>query len=106
MSAAPPQSLPESNLGAVVESGELGELVDYLVRSSRVSPAEARRLILEILAFLDETPEAFVRRRHLQLQAQGLANEVIFAQLKRELEQRRFRAPELTLRQIRRLIYG
>jgi hypothetical protein len=86
--------------------GELEELVAYLVRTSRLSATEATRLVGEVLSFLAETPEAFIRRRHLALQSQGLANDAIFAQLKAELERLRFRAPPLTARQIRRIIYG
>jgi hypothetical protein len=86
--------------------GELEELIGYLGRTSRLSAAEARRLVGEVLSFLAETPEAFVRRRHLALQTQGLPNEAIFAQLAAELERLRFRAPPLTARQIRRIIYG
>jgi hypothetical protein len=86
--------------------GELEDLIAYLVRSSRLSVPEATRLVNEVLGFLAETPEAFIRRRHLALQAQGLANDAIFARLGAELERLRFRAPPLTARQIRRIIYG
>ena len=67
---------------------------------------EAARLVDEVLSFLAETPEAFIRRRHLALQAQGFSNDAIFTQLAVELERLRFRAPPLTARQIRRIIYG
>ncbi len=86
--------------------GELEELIQYLVRTSRLSASEATRLVSEVLSFLAETPEAFIRRRHLALQAQGLANDAIFAQLAAELQRMRFRAEPLTARQIRRIIYG
>lgn len=86
--------------------GELEELIHYLVRTSRLSASEATRLVNEVLSFLADTPEAFIRRRHLALQAQGLANDAIFAQLAVELERMRFRAEPLTARQIRRIIYG
>jgi hypothetical protein len=86
--------------------GELEELIAYLVRTSRLSAPEATRLVGEVLSFLADTPEAFVRRRHRALQAQGLSNEAIFAQLAAELERWRFRAPPLTTRQIRRIVYG
>ena len=85
---------------------ELEELIAYLVRTSRLSTSEATRLVSEVLSFLAETPEAFIRRRHLALQSQGLANDAIFAQLAAELERLRFRAAPLTARQIRRIIYG
>ena len=86
--------------------GELEELIAYLVRTSRLTAPEAARVVGEVLGFLAETPEAFVRRRHLALQAQGLANDAIFTQLATELERLRFRAPSLSARQIRRIIYG
>jgi hypothetical protein len=88
------------------EPAELGELIEYLVRSSRLSPAEAARLVNEVLAFMSETPEDFIRRRHLHLQAQGWSNAAIFERIAHELEERRFRAPGYTERQIRRVIYG
>jgi hypothetical protein len=86
--------------------GELQELVTYLVRTSRLTPAEARRVVGEVMAFLDETPDAFIRRRHLALQSEGLSNTAIFSRLAAELSQWRFRAPEYSERQIRRIIYG
>ncbi|MGH8177539.1 MAG: hypothetical protein ACREV5_14865 [Steroidobacter sp.] len=85
---------------------ELGELIAYLVRTSRLSPAEATRVVNEVLAFMNETPEDFIRRRHLLLQSEGLSNSAIFQQLTSELAQRRFRAPPYSERQIRRVIYG
>jgi hypothetical protein len=85
---------------------EMAELVDYLARSSRLTPQEAARLVNEVLAFMSEMPEDFIRRRHLALQAQGLSNRAIYLQISDELVGRRFRAPEYTERQIRRIIYG
>lgn len=88
------------------ELDTLEELVEYLTRASRLDRSEARRLVDEVVSFLAEQPEAFVRRRHLALQRQGLANASIFEQLKAELAQRRFPAPAYTTRQLRRIIYG
>jgi hypothetical protein len=59
-----------------------------------------------VLTFLNESAEEFVRRRHRALQAAGLANPEIYLRLAAELSARRFRAPALTERQIRRMIYG
>jgi len=85
---------------------ELAELVTYLVRSTRLTPAEARKVVDEVVAFMGETPEDFIRRRHLALQSQGFSNSEIFTQIALDLRERRFRAPELSERQIRRIIYG
>ena len=82
------------------------ELVAYLVRTTRLSTAEAARVVEEILAFMDETPEDFIRRRHLGLQAEGCSNSEIFSQIATELAQWRFRALAYSERQIRRVIYG
>jgi hypothetical protein len=88
------------------DPGELEELVAYLTRSSRLSEEEARHIVENVLAFLHETPEDFVRRRHRALQADGLSNTEIYLRLTIELSARRFRAPAFTERQIRRMIYG
>lgn len=85
---------------------ELAELVAHLARSTRLTTAEAWKILDEVLGFMDETAEDFVRRRHLVLQSQGLSNAQIFAQIAQELAQRRFKAPELSERQIRRIVYG
>lgn len=85
---------------------ELDELYNYLARTTRLETVEAQRVVDDVLAFLDETPEAFVRRRHLALQATGLANPAIFEALAVELGQRRFRAPPFSARQLRRIVYG
>ena len=85
---------------------DLEELLEYLARTSRLDRNEARRVVDDVLSFLIEQPEEFVRRRHLALQRQGLANATIFTQLQTELAQRRFPAPAYTTRQLRRIIYG
>jgi hypothetical protein len=88
------------------DAADLEDLVAYLVRSSRLERPQAARLVDEVLAALDETPEDFIRRRHRALQGEGLSNEGIFQRIGAELARRRFRAPPYTARQIRRIIYG
>jgi hypothetical protein len=90
----------------MTDSVELEELVAYLVRSSRLSRPEAARLLGEVIAFLDESAEEFVRRRHRELQRAGLSNSEIFTKVSAEAARRRFRAPAFTERQIRRIVYG
>ena len=82
------------------------ELLVHLSRVSRLSPDEAYRVAQEICAYFTESVGDFVSRRHHELQTDGLANRVIYQQIATELEGRRFPAPALSERQIRRLIYG
>lgn len=86
--------------------GDLQALVTHLARSGALPPAQAARLVDDVLAFLNETVEQFVRRRHADLQRAGAANRDIFSTLATELTQRRFAAPALSERQLRRIIYG
>jgi len=68
--------------------------------------AGAVRLIQEVLAFYDESVDDYVRRRHLELQAQGVGNAEIYTTLQSEIGARPFPAQPLSTRQIRRIIYG
>ncbi|MFD9814735.1 hypothetical protein [Streptomyces sp. NPDC059080] len=82
------------------------DLVDHLVRSTPLQRGEATRVVLDVLAYFDETTEAFVRRRHRELQSQGLRNDAIFERLRQELPHRAVTPPDLTARQLRRMVYG
>ncbi|TCK20638.1 hypothetical protein [Pseudonocardia endophytica] len=82
------------------------ELIAHLVRTTSLSPGEATRVVADVLGYFGEPVEAFVRRRHAELRARGLHNDRIFAQIADELRVRRVAAPELTVRQLRRLVYG
>jgi hypothetical protein len=88
------------------DARQFEELSQRLTRISALSAREADHLIDEVLAFLDESLEQFVRRRHRELQQAGYANAGIYQQLVTEAAARRFRAPDLSTRQIRRLVYG
>jgi len=88
------------------DAGELDDLVAYVARSSGLNPSQARRIVDDVLNYLDESPEAFVRRRHAALLRLGRRNDEIYARIADELAHRRFPAPAFSLRQIRRIIYG
>jgi polyhydroxyalkanoate synthesis regulator phasin len=85
---------------------EYEELIERLTRTGRLDSREAGHLVDEVLAFLDDSLEQFARRRHRELQREGLNNEAIYRRVAQEAERRRFRVPALTERQVRRLIYG
>jgi len=87
---------------------DVDDLSAHLARITRLDETEARRAVLELLDLLTaETAEAFVVRRHRELQAgRRLTNDAIFRRIADELAGRPFAAPRYTERQIRRLIYG
>lgn len=82
------------------------ELVAHLVRTTPLSDSEARRVVAEVLGYFDEPVELFVRRRHRELRGRGLRNEQIYPVIGAELGGRRVVPPELSSRQLRRIIYG
>jgi hypothetical protein len=66
----------------------------------------ARRLVDDVVAHYAETAQQYVVRRHRELAAQGWKNARIYQQLRDELATRPFAAPDCSVRQIRRMIYG
>ena len=86
---------------------DLQPLINHLCHSNDLSASQARRIIDEVIAYFGESPEQFVRRRHLEIKQElGLPNKLIFERIETELTQLVFAAPTLTKRQIRRIIYG
>ncbi|MGZ4449229.1 MAG: hypothetical protein ACXVW4_05490 [Nocardioides sp.] len=81
-------------------------LVDHLVATTGLSAAEAARVVEDVVAFHAEPVEAYVRRRHAHLKTYGAKNPEIFARIAEELASRVVAAPELSERQLRRLVYG
>lgn len=63
-------------------------------------------MIEDVLAFHHQPVEAYVRRRHSELKLRGAKNADIFNVLRAELADRLVAAPDLSERQLRRMIYG
>ena len=82
------------------------ELVERIVASTDLSPAEANRVVEDVLAWYAEPLLDYVRRRHAQLRLQGVRNPEIYRLLRAEIRRRPFAAPEVSERQLRRYIYG
>ena len=82
------------------------ELVTHLARTSPLSQGEAARVVAEVLGYFGESVDEFVRRRHRELKTGGLTNEQAFARIAAELPARRVAPPQLSLRQLRRVVYG
>ena len=81
-------------------------LVEHLAAAAALPPGAAARIVDEVVHYFSESVEEFVRRRHRELQATGLTNAGIFGQVAGEVGERRFAPPELTERQLRRIVYG
>ena len=95
-----------SNMDCVPAQQPHRELVEYLIRTCPLSPAEAGRVVADVLGYFSEPPEEYVRRRHRELKAHGVTNDVAFQLIAAEIPQRRYAPPEFSLRQLRRIVYG
>ena len=82
------------------------DLKARLVDAYGIEPFQAERILEDILMAYDQGVEEWIRSQHIRLQRQGLRNEEIYRFLADSLPGRRFTAPPLSVRQIRRLIYG
>jgi hypothetical protein len=81
-------------------------LVDHVVASTGLAPGEAARVVEDVVAYYAEPVEEFVRRRHQHLKTFGAKNPEIFGRIAEELADRVVAAPELSERQLRRIVYG
>jgi hypothetical protein len=82
------------------------DLARYLAASTGLPQPTAVRVVADVVNYFDETVEEFIRRRHTELQRHQRKNDEIWPVLISELAQRRFAAPGLSERQLRRIVYG
>jgi hypothetical protein len=82
------------------------DLVDRVAGSTGLTPAEAARVVEDVLAWYREPVEEYVRRRHAYHRLYGKRNPEIFALIADELADRLVAAPPLSQRQLRRIIYS
>ena len=82
------------------------DLARYLAASTGLPQSTAIRVIADVTTYFSETIEEFVCRRHAELQRAQRKNNEIWPVIAAELRQRRFAAPGLSDRQLRRLVYG
>jgi hypothetical protein len=94
------------NQSSMTAISPIDDLLEHLVRTTALSRDQATRIVAEVLTYFDETLETFVRRRHRELQAEGLANAAIYQRIRNDLKFWRIAAPETSERQIRRIVYG
>jgi len=82
------------------------DLARYLMASTGLPLPTAARVIADVATYFNETIEEFVRRRHAELRQRQHKNDDIWPLITAELGQRRFAAPGLSERQLRRMVYG
>jgi hypothetical protein len=82
------------------------ELISLVSASTGLSSGEAARVVADIVGWYRESVEEYVRRRHAYLRTYGKRNSEIFAVIAGELADRLVAAPELSERQLRRIVYG
>ncbi|HEX7993383.1 MAG TPA: hypothetical protein VF506_05635 [Streptosporangiaceae bacterium] len=82
------------------------ELISQVSASTGLSAGEAARVVADIVGWYREPVEQYVRRRHADLRTYGKRNSEIFALIAAELDNRLVAAPELSERQLRRIVYG
>ncbi len=82
------------------------DFLNYLLANHSIEKKELIRLLDDISGALDSTVQDYIQERHFTLQKEGKRNSEIYSQLQKEIKNLRFVAPDLSVRQIRRIIYG
>ncbi len=79
---------------------------NYLLNSYPLEESLLNSILDDLGEHFGLTAEEFVSFRHRELHRQGLKNEEIYRIIQEELGNRLFPGPALSVRQIRRVIYG
>jgi hypothetical protein len=82
------------------------DLVRHVAATTGLPEATAARVVADIAAYFAETVEDYVRRRHGEMRLMHRKNDDIWPELTAELADRRFGPPDLSERQLRRIVYG
>ncbi|HEY0932936.1 MAG TPA: hypothetical protein VGD91_04250 [Trebonia sp.] len=82
------------------------DLVRHVARSTGLDEATASRVVADVTAYFGQTVEEYVAARHQDLRSKNRKNDDIWPLIAAELRGRRFRAPDPSTRQLRRMIYG
>jgi hypothetical protein len=82
------------------------ELIIQVSASTGLSAGEAARVVADVIGWYREPVEEYVRRRHTRMRMYGKKNDEIFALIAAELGNRLVAAPDLSARQLRRIVYG
>jgi hypothetical protein len=82
------------------------ELLEHLSAVTGLDAGTLEKIAEEIHVWFDEDLHAWLQRRHRELQHQGVKNREIYPRLREEAQTVLVRPGALSLRQIRRALYG
>ncbi|HEY6495255.1 MAG TPA: hypothetical protein VIZ43_18420 [Trebonia sp.] len=82
------------------------DLVRHVALSTGLDEATASRVVADVVAYFGQTVEQYVTERHEDLKSRNRRNDDIWPLITEELKTRRFKAGELSERQLRRMVYG
>ena len=82
------------------------ELENYILSSYSLNKSDLYRLLDDLSGIFNDSVEEYIHKRHVFMQKEGKKNNEIYQILQKEIRSHRFLGPELSIRQIRRIIYG
>ena len=82
------------------------DLIRHVARSTGLDEATASRVVADVIAYFGQTAEEYIVERHSDLKSRNRKNDDIWPLITGELKSRRFKAEELSERQLRRIVYG
>jgi hypothetical protein len=82
------------------------DLVRHVARSTGLDEATASRVVADVMEYFGQSVGDYVIKRHEDLKNRNRKNDDIWPLIVTELKGRRFKAEELTERQLRRIVYG
>jgi len=86
--------------------GDREGLLEHLKAVTGLDAPTLEKILLEILSWHEEDLRAWLQRRHRELRHAGWKNREIYPQLQEEARRTLVRPRPLSLRQIRRALYG
>ena len=81
-------------------------LLHRLILTTGLNETEAEHVVEEVFDLFCMDTDAFIVMRHGELQKEGVGGNRIYERIQEDLEDWRFSAEKLSVRQIRRRIYG
>ena len=82
------------------------DLIRHVARSTGLDEATASRVVADVIAYFGQSVEEYVIERHGDLKNRTRKNDDLWPLITDELKSRRFKAEELSERQLRRIVYG